>query len=61
MNKFGLILNMIGVVILGFQPYQTLWDTGTRAKITWLNILGWGSMFIGFGLMLFVEFNLRKS
>jgi len=51
---------MIGVVILGFQPQITLWDTGTRPKIAWLNILGWALMFSGFGLMLIAEWFKNK-
>ena len=60
MNKLGLILNMMGVIILGFQPYDTLWDAGTRAKVGWLNALGWGCLFIGFLLMLVAEFRKNR-
>ncbi|MFH1198825.1 MAG: hypothetical protein V1650_01495 [Candidatus Omnitrophota bacterium] len=52
---------MIGVVILGFQPQATLWGTGVRPKIIWLNILGWGFMFVGFGLMLISVTLSRKK
>ena len=55
MIKVGLILNMIGVLILGLQPEVTLWDTGTGPKLAWLNTLGWVFLFFGFGLILFVE------
>ncbi|MCX5698329.1 MAG: hypothetical protein NTX01_01335 [Candidatus Omnitrophica bacterium] len=60
MSILGLIFNMIGVAILGFQPQVTLWGSGIRPKIILLNILGWGFMFAGFGLMLISEV-LQKS
>ena len=61
MSILGLIFNMIGIVILGFQPQVTLWDTGIRPKIIWLNILGWGLMFVGFGLMLISELLQKRE
>ena len=42
MTKIGLVLNIIGVIILGFQPNVTLWGTGIKPKYAILNILGWG-------------------
>jgi len=52
MRKMGLVLNIIGVMILGFQPNVTLWDTGIKPKYTLLNILGWGLLGVGFLLQL---------
>jgi len=55
MKKIGLILNIVGVVILGFQPNLTLWDSGTKPKFAILNILGWVCLGVGFLLQLFAE------
>ena len=54
-GKIGLGLNIIGVIILGFQPYVTLWGTGTRAKYPFLNILGWGLLGVGFLVQLLAK------
>lgn len=61
MTILGLIFDMIGAVILGFQPQLTLWDTGTCPRIIWLNALGWGFIFIGFGLILISELLHKKG
>ena len=55
MSILGLIFEIIGVVILALQPQVTLWDTGTRPAIMWVNFTGWGFMLVGFGLMLISE------
>jgi len=51
----GLILNMIGVVVLGFQKYSTIIGVGNAPDKRWLYILGWLIMFTGFALMLATE------
>jgi hypothetical protein len=61
MKKIGLVFNMIGVAILGFQPQVTLWDVGTAAKYPGLNILGWGLLFFGFLMMFLVEAKIDKK
>lgn len=61
MTKTGLSLNMLGAFILGLQPQVTLWDTGTKPKMAWLNLLGWVCMFAGFLLMLAAEVKRSKG
>lgn len=60
MTILGLILDMVGALILGFEPQLTLWDTGTH-QIVWLHYLGWGFIIIGFGLVLVSELLQKKG
>lgn len=55
MKITGLILNIIGVVIVGFQPMSGTYDTIGLPDYPILNRIGWGFLLIGFGLMLFSE------
>jgi len=55
MTIAGLILNMLGVAILGFQKYGTTFNGASVPERRWLYILGWIVMFIGFALMLVAE------
>jgi hypothetical protein len=57
MKKIGLIFNILGVIILGFQPNVTLWETGIKPKYAFLNILGWGLLGVGFLLQLIAKEN----
>jgi hypothetical protein len=59
MKKIGLILNIVGVVILGFQPNFTLWDSGMKPKFAILNILGWACLGVGFLFQLFANENKK--
>ena len=58
---FGLLLNMIGVVVLGFQQRLTLWDIGTKAKYPMLNNTGWIFLFFGFSFILITEVSERQK
>lgn len=56
MNVAGLISNMVGVIIIGFQRYTIgFGGTSPAPELPWLYWLGWGCMFIGFSLMLASE------
>ena len=55
MTILGLILNMIGVAIVGLQKYDTPFDGGNVPRNPRLNKIGWISMFLGFALMLIAE------
>jgi uncharacterized membrane protein len=57
----GLILNMLGVIILGFQKYDTIVGGGNVPNKQWLYNLGWVIMFIGFALMLAAEIIKKNS
>lgn len=48
LDRLGLLLDMIATVIVAFQPMQTLWGTGIRAKFPLLNGMGWLLLLAGF-------------
>jgi len=52
MKKIGLIFNILGVIILGFQPHVTLWGIGTKPKYLIMNVLGCGLLGMGFIIQL---------
>lgn len=57
--RLGLVLDMVAVLILGFQPMETLWGTGVRAKYSLMNGLAWGWLFLGFGCQFIATFEQR--
>ena len=55
MRKLGLILNMVGVIILGFTPMVAGFGGDIKPIKTSWYIIGWIFLFIGFLLNLISE------
>lgn len=61
MRKTGLILNMIGVLILGFTPMSACWGVGLKPASPGCYMAGWILLFAGFLLNLISEFKVNKN
>ena len=55
MKKVGLVFNIIGVAILGFQPLELWVSAGIKPKHNFLNVLGWSFLGLGFLLQLIAK------
>ena len=60
LSRIGLVLGMGSALILGFQPMETLWGTGMRAKFPLLNLAGWTLLFLSFGCQFVASYHEKS-